>query len=117
MAFLDRFKTTARTQEQERLEEGLEKTRSSFFGKINRLVRGKDTVDDTVLDELEEVLVTSDVGVKTTVDIIGLVEQRVAGIRCRDGRRLLRAGREAFDHLCDATILIVAMLRRMNHLP
>ena len=78
MAFLDRFKTTAHTHEQERLEEGLEKTRASFFGKINRLVRGKDTVDDTILDELEEVLVTSDVGVKTTVDIIGLVEERVA---------------------------------------
>ncbi len=78
MAFLDRFKTTERTPEQERLEEGLEKTRTSFFGKLNRLVRGKDTVDENTLDELEEILVTSDVGVKTTIDIIGLVEQRVA---------------------------------------
>ncbi len=78
MAFLDRFKTKERTPEQERLEEGLEKTRTSFFGKLNRLVRGKDAVDENVLDELEEILVTSDVGVKTTIDIIGLVEQRVA---------------------------------------
>ncbi len=78
MAFLDRFKATERTHDQERLEEGLEKTRSSFFGKLNRLVRGKDTVDENVLDELEEILVTSDVGVKTTIDIIGLVEKRVA---------------------------------------
>jgi len=78
MAFLDRFKTTERTPDQERLEEGLEKTRTSFFGKLNRLVRGKDTIDEDVLDDLEEILVTSDVGVKTTLDIIGLVEQRVA---------------------------------------
>ena len=78
MAFLDRFKTKEHTPEQERLEEGLEKTRTSFFGKLNRLVRGKDAVDENVLDELEEILVTSDVGVKTTLDIIALVEQRVA---------------------------------------
>ncbi len=62
---------------QERLEVGLEKTRSSFFGKLSRVVAGKDTVDDEVLDDLEEVLVTSDVGVKTTVDIIGKIEERV----------------------------------------
>ncbi len=78
MAFLDRFKTKEHTPEQERLEEGLEKTRSSFFGKLNRLVRGKDTVDENLLDDLEEILVTSDVGVRTTLDIIDLVERRVA---------------------------------------
>lgn len=64
-------------KEQQRLEEGLEKTKSSFFGKLSRAVAGKDTVDDEVLDELEEVLVTSDVGVKTTVDIIRRIEERV----------------------------------------
>lgn len=74
MALFDRFKK----KEQERLEAGLEKTRASIFGKLNRLVRGKDRVDDEVLDELEEVLVTSDVGVKTTLDIIAKVEERVA---------------------------------------
>lgn len=62
---------------QERLEAGLEKTRSSFFGKLSRAVAGKDEVDDEVLDDLEEVLVTSDVGVKTTVEIIGKIEERV----------------------------------------
>ncbi len=62
---------------QERLEAGLEKTRSSFFGKLSRVVVGKDTVDDEVLDDLEEVLVASDVGVKTTVEIIGKIEARV----------------------------------------
>lgn len=82
MGFFDRFKTTTapveRTAEQERLEDGLEKTRSSLFGKLDRLVRGKDTVDDETLDLLEEALVTSDVGVKTTLDIIRHVEDRVA---------------------------------------
>lgn len=65
-------------KEQERLEEGLEKTRSSFLGKLSRAVAGKDTVDDEVLDDLEEVLVTSDVGVKTTLEIIRRLEERVA---------------------------------------
>lgn len=74
MAFFDRFKQ----QEQTRLEEGLAKTRTSFFGKLDRAVRGKDTVDEEVLDHLEEAMVTSDVGVKTTLDIVKLVEERVA---------------------------------------
>ena len=74
MGLFDKFKQ----QEQERLEEGLEKSRSSFFGKLDRLVRGKDTVDEDVLDRLEEVLVTSDVGVNTTLQIVQRVEARVA---------------------------------------
>ena len=78
MGFFDRFKTATQENEQERLEEGLEKTRSSFFSKLDRAIRGKDTVDDEVLDNLEEVLVTSDVGVKTTLDIIDRIEERVA---------------------------------------
>lgn len=65
-------------KEQERLEEGLEKTRSSFLGKLTRAVAGKDTVDDEVLDNLEEVLVTSDVGVNTTLEVIRRLEARVA---------------------------------------
>jgi fused signal recognition particle receptor len=77
MGILDRFKSGS-PQQQESLEAGLEKTRSSLFGKITRLVRGKDKVDDALLDDLEEALVTSDVGVSTTVDIIKRVEGRVA---------------------------------------
>jgi fused signal recognition particle receptor len=73
------FNKTQRAEaEAEKLAEGLEKTRSSIFGKLNRIVRGKDAVDDSVLDDLEELLVTSDVGVKTTVDIVHRVEARVA---------------------------------------
>ncbi len=63
---------------QERLERGLGKTRTSLFGRLNRLIRGRDTVDDAVLDELEEVLVTSDVGVKTTLEIVRRIQERVA---------------------------------------
>lgn len=78
MGFLDRFINRNDEEEQEKLEEGLEKTRTSFFGKIDRMVRGKDTVDAEVLDQLEEILITSDVGVNTTLDIIDHVEERVA---------------------------------------
>ncbi|MFO8098218.1 MAG: signal recognition particle-docking protein FtsY [Salinibacter sp.] len=77
MGFLDRFTTTNDDEEQEKLEDGLEKTRTSFFGKLDRMVRGKDTVDAEVLDKLEEVLVTSDVGVDTTLEVIDRVEARV----------------------------------------
>ncbi|GAB5519575.1 MAG: signal recognition particle-docking protein FtsY [Rhodothermales bacterium] len=92
MALFDRFKKN-KAQDQQRLEDGLEKTRSSLFGKLNMLVRGKDTVDEEVLDELEMVLVTSDVGVKTTVDIIGKVEERVSRdkyVSARDLQTLIR---------------------------
>ena len=78
MGFLDQFTNWNDDDEQEKLEEGLDKTRSSFFGKLDRMVRGKDTVDTEVLDELEEILITSDVGVDTTLDIIDHVEDRVA---------------------------------------
>jgi len=62
----------------ETLDQGLEKTRSSVFEKITRAVAGKSTVDDEVLDEIEEALVTSDVGLDTTVKIIEALEERVA---------------------------------------
>ena len=74
MGLFDRFKA----KDKERLEEGLEKTRTSFLGKIGRALRGKDTVDDEVLDDLEEALVTSDVGVNTTLEVIKRVQERVA---------------------------------------
>jgi len=78
MGILDRFTSSYDEDEQEKLDEGLDKTRSSFFGKIDRMIRGKDTVDAEVLDDLEEILVTSDVGVDTTLDIIEHLEERVA---------------------------------------
>ena len=62
----------------ETLEKGLEKTKQSVFSKIARAVAGKSKVDDDVLDNLEEVLITSDVGVDTTLKIIKRIEERVA---------------------------------------
>ena len=62
----------------ETLDKGLEKTKSSFFDKISRAVAGKDKVDDDVLDDLEETLVSSDVGVETTLKVIKRIEERVA---------------------------------------
>lgn len=62
----------------ERLDAGLEKTKDSVFSKMARVVAGKSKVDDEVLDDLEEVLITSDVGVQTTIKIIERIEERVA---------------------------------------
>ena len=65
-------------KKKETLDKGLEKTNESVFSKLARAVAGKSTVDDDVLDDLEEVLITSDVGVETTVKIIHRIEERVA---------------------------------------
>ena len=89
MGILDRFKR----KKDEQLEQGLEKTRTSLFGKLNMLVRGKDEVDEEVLDELEMVLVQSDVGVTTTVEIIRRIEERVAAdkyVSTKDLTNLIR---------------------------
>jgi len=65
-------------EKKESLEKGLEKTKSSIFSRISKAIVGKSTVDDELLDNLEEVLVTSDVGVVTTVRIIERIQKRVA---------------------------------------
>jgi fused signal recognition particle receptor len=64
-------------QKKEKLDSGLEKTRTGLFSKISRLIFSKSKVDDDVLDELEEILITSDVGVDTTVKIIERIQERV----------------------------------------
>jgi fused signal recognition particle receptor len=75
MSFFSKFFTR---DKKETLDQGLEKTRSSVFEKITRAVAGKSTVDDDVLDEIEEALITSDAGLDTTVKIIEALEERVA---------------------------------------
>ena len=65
-------------KKKETLDKGLERTQQSFFSKITKAVAGKSKVDDDVLDNLEEVLITSDVGVETTLKIIERIEERVA---------------------------------------
>ena len=65
-------------EKKQSLDKGLEKSKDSFFSKLGKALVGKSTVDDEVLDNLEEILVTSDVGVETTLKIIDRIQQRVA---------------------------------------
>ena len=65
-------------EKKETLDKGLEKSKSSLFNKLGKAVAGKSTVDEEVLDSLEEILITSDVGVNTTINIIERIEERVA---------------------------------------
>jgi fused signal recognition particle receptor len=79
MGLFDFFKKKETAPEaQDALDKGLEKTKEGFLSKITKAVAGKSTVDDDVLDNLEEVLVTSDVGVSTTLKIIARIQDRVA---------------------------------------
>ena len=64
-------------KKKETLDQGLEKTKQSVISKLSRAIIGKSKVDDEVLDNLEEVLITSDVGVDTTLKIIQRIEERV----------------------------------------
>ncbi|MGA1582368.1 MAG: signal recognition particle-docking protein FtsY [Saprospiraceae bacterium] len=75
MSFFKKFFTRKKEDE---LDQGLEKTKTSFLGKLSRAVAGKSRIDDEVLDELEQALITSDVGLDTTVRIIERLEARVA---------------------------------------
>ena len=72
------FSIFSKKEKKEVLDAGLEKTKTSIFGKITRAIAGKSKVDDEVLDQLEEILITSDVGTDTTIDIIHRIEERVA---------------------------------------
>jgi fused signal recognition particle receptor len=71
-------KIFGKKQQQETLNQGLEKTREGFFSKITKAIAGKSTVDEEVLDDLENALVSADVGIETTVKIIEQIEKRVA---------------------------------------
>ena len=72
------FKKIFSSEKKETLDKGLEKSKTTFLGKLSKAVAGKSKVDDEVLDNLEEILVSSDVGVNTTLKIIERIEQRVA---------------------------------------
>lgn len=75
MGFFDKF---FNKEKKENLEQGLDKTKENLFSKITRAVAGKTKIDEDFLDDLEEILITSDVGVQTTVKIIDRIEERVA---------------------------------------
>ncbi|KQO21463.1 signal recognition particle-docking protein FtsY [Flavobacterium sp. Leaf82] len=72
------FKKLFSTDKKETLDKGLEKSKTTFFSKLSKAVAGKSKVDDDVLDDLEEILVASDVGVNTTLKVISRIEKRVA---------------------------------------
>lgn len=72
------FDFFSKNKKKEDLDKGLEKTREGFFSKLTKAIIGKTTVDDSVLDNLEEILVSSDVGVETTLRIVDRVQKRVA---------------------------------------
>ena len=72
------FKRLFSSEKKETLDKGLEKSKTSFFDKLSKAVAGKSKVDDDVLDDLEDVLITSDVGVNTTLKIIDRIQERVA---------------------------------------
>lgn len=83
MGVFDFFKKKARPEtaepaQKQAIDRGLEKTKTNFFGKLSKAVAGKTTVDESFLDDLEEILVAADVGVDTTVKIIERLEARVA---------------------------------------
>lgn len=78
MGFFSFFKKDNSKEKEEVLDKGLAKTKESVFSKISRAIVGKSKVDDEVLDNLEEILITSDVGVETTLRIIERIEERVA---------------------------------------
>lgn len=110
MGIFDIFKKKDTEQQAvENLDTGLEKSRQGIFSKLSRAVVGKSTVDEEVLDNLEEILITSDVGIETTLRIIDRIEQRVArdkyvntaelnGILREEIIALLTEGTESSEH-------------------
>jgi len=97
------FKRIFSSEKKETLDKGLEQTKTSFFSKLTKAVAGKSKVDDEVLDNLEEVLVTSDVGVETTLKIIQRIEKRVAEDKYLGTDELNRILREEIAGLLSET--------------
>lgn len=97
------FKKIFSKDKKETLDKGLEKSNTSFFNKLSKAVAGKSKVDDEVLDNLEEVLVSSDVGVETTLKIIDRIEERVAKDKYFGTDELNRILREEIASLLSET--------------
>ncbi|MGB5316442.1 MAG: signal recognition particle-docking protein FtsY [Robiginitalea sp.] len=97
------FKKLFSSEKKESLDKGLEKSKTSFFNKLSKAVVGKSRVDDEVLDELEEILVSSDVGVDTTLKVIGRIEERVSKDKYVGTEELDRILREEIAGLLSET--------------
>ncbi len=92
-------KLFGKKEQQETIDQGLQKTREGFLGKITKAIAGKSTVDEEVLDELENALVSADVGVETTVKIIDEIEKRVARDKYLNTSELNRILKEEITNL------------------
>ena len=95
MGFLDFFSK----DKKENLDKGLSKTKENVFSKLTRVVAGKSKVDEAILDDLEEVLITSDVGVETTLKIISRIEKRIARDKYLDSKELSAILRDEISSL------------------
>jgi len=93
------FKNIFKKEEKETLDKGLEKSNQGFFEKMTKAVVGKSKVDDEVLDDLEEILITSDVGASTTIKIIQRIEERIARDKYLNTSELDRILREEISGL------------------
>lgn len=91
-------------QQRQELSAGLEKTKTGLFSKLARAVAGRSTIDSEVLDDLEEVLITSDVGVETTVKIIERIEKRVARDKYMNASELQKILREEIADLLEQSV-------------
>ena len=91
-------------QQRQELTAGLEKTKTGLFSKLARAVAGRSTIDSEVLDDLEEVLITSDVGVETTVKIIERIEKRVARDKYMNASELQKILREEIADLLEQSV-------------
>jgi fused signal recognition particle receptor len=99
----EKKETVITEQEKQSLDKGLEKSKVSFFSKLTKAVAGKSKVDDEVLDNLEEILVASDVGVNTTLKIINRIEKRVAEDKYLGTDELNKILREEISSLLSET--------------
>jgi fused signal recognition particle receptor len=97
------FKRIFSSEKKETLDKGLEKTKATFFSKLTKAIAGKSKVDDEVLDNLEEILVSSDVGVETTLKIIKRIETRVSNDKYLGTEELNQILREEIASLLSET--------------
>lgn len=104
-------KLFSKEENRDKIESGLQKTRESVFAKLSKAVAGKSKVDDEVLDELEEVLISSDVGVDTTIKIIKAIEERVAKDKYLGTAELNQILREEIANLLKSTEQIPSELQ------
>ncbi len=84
-------------KEKESLDQGLQKTKEGFLSKLTKAIAGKSTVDEEVLDNLEDALVSADVGVDTTIEIIKRIEERVARDKYLDTSELNKILKEEIE--------------------